>query len=169
VLEHYMLQSEQLDTRLILAADDKIAAGLLIQRMPVEGEGNLGERNEDEIGRNESFNRVAHLAATLTRKELLELDADTILRRLFWEEDVRRFKPMTGEHGPRFECRCSRERVGAMLRSLGREEIDSIVVERGEVEIGCDFCGLQYRYDAVDVGELFTPAGQQMPGSDAIN
>lgn len=169
VLEHYMLQSEQLDTRLVLAADDRVAAGLLIQRMPVEGEGNLGARNEDEIGRNEAFNRVAHLAATLTRKELLELDADTILRRLFWEEDVRRFTPMTGEHGPRFECRCSRERVGAMLRSLGREEIDSIVAERGEVEIGCDFCGLKYRYDAVDVGELFTPAGQQMPGSDAIN
>lgn len=169
VLEHYMLQSEQLDTRLVLAADDRVAAGLLIQRMPVEGEGNLGARNEDEIGRNEAFNRVAHLAATLTRKELLELDADMILRRLFWEEDVRRFTPMTGEHGPRFECRCSRERVGAMLRSLGREEIDSIVAERGEVEIGCDFCGLKYRYDAVDVGELFTPAGQQMPGSDAIN
>lgn len=195
VLEHYMLQSEQLDTRLILAADDRVAAGLLIQRMPVEGEGNLGGpgagppqagldplggpaakptrgrsfRNEDEIGVNEAFNRVAHLASTLTRKELLGLDADTILRRLFWEEDVRRFTPMTGEHGPRFECRCSRERVGAMLRSLGREEIDSIVAERGDVEIGCDFCGLKYRYDAVDVGELFTPAGQQMPGSASIN
>jgi len=169
VLEHYMLQSEQLDTRLILAADEKVAAGLLIQRMPVEGEGNLGARNEDEIGRNESFNRVAHLAATLTRTELLELDANTILRRLFWEEDVRRFAPMTGEHGPRFECRCSRERVGAMLRGLGRDEVDGIVAERGEVEIGCDFCGLKYVYDRVDVGELFTPAGQQMPGSDAIN
>jgi molecular chaperone Hsp33 len=169
VLEHYMLQSEQLDTRLVLAADDRVAAGLLIQRMPVEGEGNLGARNEDEIGRNESFNRVAHLAATLTREELLGLDADTILRRLFWEEDVRRFAPLTGEHGPRFECRCSRERVGAMLRGLGRDEIEGIVAERGEVEIGCDFCGQKYVYDRVDVGELFTPAGQQMPGSDAIN
>ena len=169
VLQHYMLQSEQLDTRLVLAADDRVAAGLLIQRMPVEGEGNLGARNEDEIGRNESFNRVAHLAATLTSEELLGLDADTILRRLFWEEDVRRFAPLTGEHGPRFECRCSRERVGAMLRGLGRDEIDGIVAERGEVEIGCDFCGLKYVYDRVDVGELFTPAGQQMPGSDAIN
>lgn len=169
VLEHYMRQSEQLDTRLVLAADDKVAAGLLIQRMPVEGEGNLGARNEDEIGRNESFNRIAMLAATLTREELLGLDAETILRRLFWEEPLRRFPALRGEHGPRFECRCSRERVGAMLRSLGREEIDSIVAERGEVEIGCDFCGRQYRYDAVDVGELFTPAGQQMPGSGATH
>ncbi len=170
VLEHYMLQSEQLDTRLILAADEQLAAGLLIQRLPVEGAGNLGgQRNEDEIGLNEAFNRVAHLAATLTRKELLGLDADTILRRLFWEEDVRRFTPLTGDNGPRFACRCSRERVGQMLRSLGREEIDAIVAERGLVEIGCDFCGLKYHYDPVDVGGLFTPAGQQMPGSDAIN
>ncbi|TMH31022.1 MAG: Hsp33 family molecular chaperone HslO, partial [Betaproteobacteria bacterium] len=87
VLEHYMLQSEQLDTKLILAANDEVAAGLLIQRLPVEGSGNLGHaRNQDEIGINESYNPIAHLAATLTRDELLTLDADTILRRLFWEE-----------------------------------------------------------------------------------
>ena len=169
VLEHYMLQSEQLDTRLVLAADDQVAAGLLIQRLPVEGAGNLGERNEDQIGLNESFNRIAHLAATLTREELLGLDADTILRRLFWEEDVRRFAPLAGAQGPRFACRCSRERVGGMLLSLGREEIDGIVAERGSVEIGCDFCGLKYHFDPVDVGELFTPAGRQMPGSASIN
>jgi molecular chaperone Hsp33 len=169
VLEHYMLQSEQLDTRLVLAADDKVAAGLLIQRLPVEGAGNLGERNEDQIGFNESFNRIAHLAATLTRKELLSLDADTILRRLFWEEDLRRFEPLAGARGPRFACRCSRERVGQMLQGLGREEIDGIVAERGQVEIGCDFCGQKYHFDPVDVGELFTPAGRQIPGSASIN
>lgn len=170
VLEHYMLQSEQLDTRLVLAADDNVAAGLLIQRMPTEGEGNLkGARNEDEIGVNEAFNRIATLAATLTREELLGLDADRILHRLFWEENLRRFEPLTGEHGPRFECSCSRERVGAMLRGLGREEIDSILAERGDVQIACDFCGRQYRFDAVDVGELFTPAGRQMPGSGATH
>ena len=169
VLEHYMLQSEQLDTRLVLAADDRVAAGLLIQRLPVEGAGNLGERNEDQIGFNESFNRIAHLAATLTREELLGLDADTILRRLFWEEDLRRFEPLAGPRGPRFACRCSRERVGQMLQGLGREEIDGIVAERGQVEIGCDFCGLKYHFDPVDVGELFTPPGRQMPGSASIN
>ena len=84
VLEHYMLQSEQLDTRLVLAANDEVAAGLLIQRLPVEGEGNLaGRRNEDDIGLSEAFNRIAHLASTLSREELLTLDADTVLRRLF--------------------------------------------------------------------------------------
>ena len=166
VLEHYMLQSEQLDTRLVLAADGHIAAGLLIQRLPTEGAGNLGgERNEDLIGLSEGFNRVAHLAATLTQNELLTLDAETILRRLFWEEDVRRFEPLA----PSFACRCSRERVGGMLRGLGREESDSLIAERGLVEVGCEFCGLQYRFDAVDVGELFTPTDRQAPGSTAVN
>mgnify|MGYP001278444052 FL=1 len=170
VLEHYMLQSEQLDTRLVLAADDRVAAGLLIQRLPVEGEGNLaGRRNEDEIGLNEAFNRIAHLAATLKREELLTLDADTILRRLFWEEHLRRFEPMAGEHGPRFHCSCSRERVGGMLRSLGREEIEGILAEQGQVEIACDFCGIKYHFDPVDAAGLFMPAGSQPPGSTTLN
>ena len=169
VLEHYMLQSEQLDTRLILAANDDVAAGLLIQRLPVEGAGNLGRRNEDEIGINEAFNRIAMLAATLTRDELLTLDADTVLRRLFWEEPLRRFEPQAGEWGPRFACSCSRERVGSMLLGLGRDEVDGIVAEQGRVEIGCDFCGIKYHFDAVDVGEVFTPSVQQVPGSSTLN
>ena len=165
VLEHYMLQSEQLDTRLMLAASDDCAAGLLIQRLPVQGEGNLErEHREDEIGLNEAFNRIALLSETLTRDELLTLDADTLLRRLYWEEDLRRFEPLQ----PRFACRCSRERVRGMLRGLGAEEVKGIVAERGEVEIGCEFCGLQYRFDAVDVGELFTPERDQPPGSGAL-
>ena len=162
VLEHYMLQSEQLDTRLVLAANGDIAAGLLIQRLPVEGEGNLeGRRNEDDIGLSDAFNRISILAATLTAEELLTLDADTILHRLFWEETVTRFEPQQ----PRFACTCSRERVSQMLRGLGREEADSVLAERGDIEIGCDFCGRHYRFDAVDVGALFTPAGNQPDGA----
>jgi len=169
VLEHYMLQSEQLDTRLILAADDSVAAGLLIQRLPVQGEANLqgGSRNEDLIGLDEAYNRIALLAGTLTREELLTLDSDTILRRLFWEEPLRRFAPQAGDAGPRFECTCSRSRVGSMLISLGRAEVDSIIDEQGRVEIGCDFCGRQYHFDSVDIGGLFTPGSDQAPGSSA--
>ncbi len=162
VLEHYMLQSEQLDTRLILAADDEVAAGLLIQRLPVEGSGNLegqARRNEDDIGISEAFNRIALLAATLTREELLSLAPDRILHRLFWEETLRVFEP----DRPRFACTCSRERVQGMLRGLGREESDSLIAERGLVEVGCEFCGVQYRFDAVDVGEMFTPPSDQPP------
>lgn len=165
VLEHYMLQSEQLDTKLVLAANDQVAAGLLIQRLPVEGAGNIGQRNEDEIGLNEDYKRIAMLAATLTREELLTLDANTVLRRLFWEEKVVRYEPLH----PHFACSCSRERVGHMLKTLGREEIDGIVAEQGRVEIGCDFCGVKYHFDVVDVGELFTPHGRQAPGSTTLN
>jgi molecular chaperone Hsp33 len=153
VLEHYMLQSEQLDTRLVLAANDEMVAGLLLQRMPLSGVGNLGgERDEDRIGRDEDFNRIAHLGSSLTRAELLSLDADTILHRLFWQESVRRFEPRAVS----FRCNCSRERVQAMLVGLGRAELDDIIVERGHIEVGCDFCGLQYRFDTIDVGSMFT-------------
>jgi molecular chaperone Hsp33 len=169
VLEHYMLQSEQLDTRLVLAANADEAAGLLIQRMPVQGEGNLGEatRNEDTIGRDEDFTRIAMLAATLTHDELLTLDSATILRRLFWEENLRVFTSEAAAT-PRFACTCSRERVRNMLRGLGREESDGLIAERGSVEVGCEFCGQQYRFDAVDVGEMFTPGRDQPPASTQV-
>ena len=170
VIEHYMLQSEQLDTRLVLAADDKMAAGLLIQRLPLQGVDNLagqsGARDEDQIGLNEDYNRIAILASSLKREELLSLDADTILHRLFWEEDVRRFEPLTGEHGPRFACTCSRDRVSSMLRSLGRDEVESILSEQGQVEVGCEFCGQQYRFDPVDAAQVFLQPAQQAPASD---
>ncbi len=169
VLEHYMLQSEQLDTRLVLAADEEVAAGLLIQRLPSEGGKGGGARREDEIGLNEGFNRIAHLTATLTRQELLTLDVDTLLHRLYWEEAVRRFEPLVGSRGPRFACTCSRERVGHMLRGLGREEVDDIVAEQGRVEIACEFCGSRYHFDPVDVGELFTQALNQPPTPGGVH
>jgi molecular chaperone Hsp33 len=170
VIEHYMLQSEQLDTRLVLAANEHMAAGLLIQRMPLQGATNLAgvsqQRDEDQIGQNEDYNRIAILAASLKREELLSLDADTILHRLFWEETVRRFEPLTGAEGPRFACTCSRERVGNMLRSLGREEIESILEEQGQVEVGCEFCGAQYRFDPVDAAQVFLQPELQPPSTD---
>jgi molecular chaperone Hsp33 len=168
VLQHYMLQSEQLDTTLVLAADDKTAAGLLIQRLPIKGEGNLAAKasmaDEDEIGRNEDYNRISILAASLKSEELLQLDADTILRRLFWEEKLIRLETLA----PSFACSCSRDRVSNMIRSLGADEVDSILSERNDVEVGCDFCGQQYRFDAVDAAQIFTSADKQVPGSSAI-
>jgi molecular chaperone Hsp33 len=177
VLEHYMLQSEQLDTRLVLAADTKVAAGLLIQRLPVEGgnssnpahraaklESDPNYLDEDEIGVNEHYNRIATLAASVTREELLELDVDTVLRRLFWEEKLLRFEPQT----PRFACTCSRERVVNMIRSLGQEEAQSILEERGEIDVACDFCGQQYRFDAVDAAQIFTSPGDQPPATSTV-
>ncbi|MBB3193439.1 Hsp33 family molecular chaperone HslO [Roseateles terrae] len=167
VLQHYMRQSEQLDSTLVLAANDQRAAGLLIQRLPIEGEGNLEAGASSGVERElmeDAYNRISMLAATLTNEELLTLDSDTILRRLFWEENVRRFEPQT----PHFACTCSRERVGRMLLGLGRKEVDEILAELGGVEIGCEFCGNHYKFDAVDVGELFTDPQKQAPGSEQI-
>jgi molecular chaperone Hsp33 len=169
VLQHYMLQSEQLDTTLVLAANDTTAAGLLIQRLPMKGEGNLAAQasmgDEDGIGLSEDYNRISILAASLTADELLNLDAETILRRLFWEEKLVRFEPLT----PSFACSCSRERVSNMIRSLGTEEVESILAERGNVEVGCDFCGQQYRYDAVDAAHIFTSADAQPPAPSSLH
>ncbi len=165
VLEHYMLQSEQLDTTLVLAADDQVAAGLLIQRLPMAGTGNLAgsmvsKETEDQIGLNEHYNRIAILASSLKREELLTLDVETMLRRLFWEESITRFEPLSGDSAPRFACSCSRERVGKMIVGLGREEAESIIEERGDIEVGCEFCGMQYRFDPIDAAQLFVDAVQ---------
>ena len=170
VLEHYMLQSEQLDTRLVLAANGEVAAGLLIQRLPVKGQGNLEgqldqQANEDEIGLNEHYNRIAILASTLKPEELLTLDVDTILRRLFWEESITRFEPLT----PSFACSCSRERVGNMLRGLGVAEVESILAERADVEVACEFCGKKYSFDPVDAAQLFTEQALQLPPADNLH
>jgi len=156
MLEHYMRQSEQLETRIVLAADGESACGLLIQRLPVEGAGNLAGADQAVVDE-EAFTRIAHFASTLSATELLTLDTPTILHRLFWEEPLRVFEPQT----PTFACSCSADRVRNMLRNLGREEAESILAERPDIEIGCDFCGTQYRFDAVDVGALFAPTTSQ--------
>ena len=170
VLQHYMLQSEQLDTTLVLATNDAVAAGLLIQRLPLQGVGNLaGEKrslqDEDEIGRSEPYNRIAMLASSLKREELLTLDVETILRRLFWEENLSRFEPLVGDNAPRFRCSCSRAKVGAMIVGLGAPEAEGIIAEQGQIEVACEFCGVQYRFDPVDAAQLFRPVSDLAPGS----
>ena len=145
VLERYMERSEQVPTRLWLAADEHAAFGLLLQRMPQQG-GNL-PADFDEDG----WRRVTTLAQTLTREEMLQLPVEAILKRLFWE------CPMTPleRRQPAFACTCSRDKVGAMLRMLGQTEVDSILAERGEVAVTCEFCNNDYRFDAVDSAQLF--------------
>lgn len=164
VLELYMRQSEQLDTKLVLAADANVAAGILIQRLPAEGEANLAKGAGDLEDQLEHFNRIATLTASLTRGELLELDVETILRRLYWEEKLLRFEPQT----PRFACTCSRERVAGMIRGLGLPEAESILAERGDIEVSCDFCGLKYRFDAVDAARIFLDSTDQPPVSSSM-
>jgi len=171
ILAHYMLQSEQLDTRLVLAANESIVAGLLVQRLPVTGEGNIGASemgltNEDGIGKSEDFNRISTLAASLKQSELLTLDTETVLHRLFWDESLVRFMPTEGVITPRFACSCSHERVSNMLRNLGIDEVESIIADEGAVSVGCEFCGAQYRFDPVDAARLFVDGAA--PSTDAL-
>lgn len=173
VLAQYMRQSEQLETTLVLAADDKVAAGLLIQRVPGAGAGNLAGRRasqapDDEAAVHEDYQRIAMLASSLKREELLTLDVETILRRLFWQEPLTRFEPLAGDTAPRFSCTCSRERVSRMILGLGQAEAQSIIAERGDIEVGCDFCGAQYRFDPIDVTQIFRVTGDLPPASAAV-
>lgn len=166
VLEQYMQRSEQLQTTLVLAANEQLAAGLLIQRLPVQGAANLeGTHGSTASGDDEHYEHIAVLARSLQAHELLTLDADTVLRRLFWEEKLVRFEPLMGAQGPRFACRCSRSRVGRMILGLGAQEAHDVIEERGHIEVGCEFCGQQYRFDAVDTDQLFTETARQQPGS----
>ncbi len=171
VLAHYMRQSEQLDATLVLAANDQVAAGLLIHRMPVQGAANLEGTDNGPSAEElyEAYNRIAILAASLKREELLTLDVETVLKRLFWEESLTRFEPQQGASGPRFECSCSRERVSRMLETLGEKEAESILAEQGQIEVGCEYCGQQYRFDAVDAAQIFAaPAVQQPPVAGGV-
>lgn len=148
VLESYMRNSEQLDTHLWLAADAEHCAGLLLQRLPDEG-----GRADDTLVE-PCWLRFVHLADTLKGDELLALDSDTLIHRLFWQEDLLAFDPLS----IRWQCSCTRERVSRMLRTLGREEIDSILAEQGQVEVSCNFCGKPYVFDAVDCARLVIEA-----------
>lgn len=168
IIGHYMRQSEQIDTALVLAADERAACGLMVQRLPAQGEKNLAPSSAAPQEPDEDFHRIALLAQSLRREEMLTLDADAILHRLFWQERLVRFAPLTGASGPRFACSCSRQRMEAMLRALGEDEVRDTLRERGQVEVGCDFCGRQEHFDAVDVARLFTPAQALGSGPQAM-
>jgi molecular chaperone Hsp33 len=159
VIENYMLRSEQLDTRLWLAANDKVSRGLLLQKLPKNG--GTEALVADDL---ETWNRTVMLGSTLKKEELLQTGISELMHRLFWEETIRVFDP---QH-PSFYCSCSREKVGNMLKMLGKPEIDSAVAELGKLEINCDFCGQYYVFDSVDCAQLFAAEtasdGLQPPG-----
>jgi molecular chaperone Hsp33 len=146
VIENYMLRSEQLDTRLWLAADDTVSRGLLLQKLPAEGGTDVPVADD-----NDTWDRSVMLASTLSQNELLSTDIMTLLQRLYWEETIRVFEP----RHPVFQCSCSRERVGNMLKMLGQEEIDSALEELGQLAVDCEFCGQHYGFDKVDCTQLF--------------
>ena len=138
--ENYFARSEQLATRLWLASDMHQAAGMLLQRMP--------DRPQPD---DDAWIRAVHLGSTITREELLALPVREIIHRLYHEEDIRLFSRMPVI----FRCSCSRGRVEAVLRMLGRDEIHSILEEQGSVSVDCEFCGNRYEFDRIDAEQLF--------------
>lgn len=148
-LEHYMRRSEQLDTRLWLAADQERAVGMLLQQLP-----------DRPCPDGDLWNRATALGATLTRDELLAHSPRELLRRLFYEEDLRVFDTRSVS----FRCSCSQERVQAMLRMLGRDEVRAILADRGAVEVRCEFCNRRYAFDVVDAEQLFAAEVVTTPG-----
>ncbi len=143
--ERYFAQSEQLPTRLLLAADDSTCAGLMLQALP------------NHSGDPDGWNRAQALFETLSAKELLNTDAETVLHQLFHEDDVR----LLGTQALRFACTCSRQRVASVLLQLGRD--DALAAANSEADgvakIACEMCGQIYRFDRVDLDQLLAGGG----------
>ena len=140
MLQNYMLRSQQIDTTIILDCDGASAAGLLLQKLPNSPESDI-----------DAWNRINHLANTVTPDELQLLAADTLLKRLFSEEDVRLFSAQPTQ----FFCSCTHTNVANMLKMLGQVEIDDILADFGKIDVNCDFCNKHYAFDALDASQLF--------------
>jgi len=149
-LEAYFQQSEQLETRFWLAADENSAAGMLLQQLPAQ-------LVPDRSDRQNHWEHAATLAATLRSEEMLQLSAPELVHRLYHEDPVRLFEPLAVN----FCCSCSRERTLKALSSLPREEVEELLQELGSITMDCEFCNQQYRYERKDLGEVFAKNGQQ--------
>lgn len=147
-LNDYFKQSEQLPTQFWLTSNGDQCCGLLLQALPASVE-------SDQAKREEAWERVTVLADTVKDEELLELDHETVLTRLYHQEEVRLFD----EEPVSFSCTCSRERSASIIHNLGREEAVSIVEEAGQIAMDCQFCNQQYLFTAGQVSEIFE--GQQ--------
>ena len=143
MLENYMLRSQQIDTTLWLHCDETTASGMLLQKLPET----LTNKFEPDI---DAWNRVNQLANTMSDDELKNLAAETLLTRLFAEENVRLFEPKPTQ----FYCSCNQTSVASMLRMLGVDELNSILAEFGKIEVNCDFCNKHYLFDAVDTAQI---------------
>ncbi|MCB5362524.1 Hsp33 family molecular chaperone HslO [Pusillimonas sp. CC-YST705] len=159
VLQAYMHHSEQLDTRLWLAADGQRCAGLLLQRLPREG----GHAQLDDTVDQDDWDHLLALTSTLTPDELRQLDAQALLHRLYWNESLTAFEPQ----GVRWWCPCTRDRVANMLRMLGKHELEDLLTERQQIDVSCNFCGKPYRFDAIDCTQLFLDAQDTPPSSSS--
>lgn len=139
-LQEYFEQSEQLASRFWLECDGKDAAGFMLQKMPAA-------ENSDA----DAWDRLSHLAGTIKQEELLMLNSDVLLHRLYHEENIRVY-PATEL---KFFCTCSKSRLGNALIQLGKKELDEMLQEASKIEVNCEFCQQRYSFDQAQVDELF--------------
>jgi len=151
-LQAYFINSEQLDTALILATDDQSATGLLLQKMPPSDAANSDAEHAD------AWQRVQLIASTLNDQELLDLAVEPLLGKLYHDERVRLFEGQSVV----FDCSCSKDRTDGLIKGLGLAEAQDILQEQGDITITCEFCDEVYRYNKADVAELFKQ-GDQSP------
>ncbi len=144
-LQTYFEHSEQLQTKVHLAADHSSAAGLLLQSLPDQ------KYDQTNILDDDGWDRSVALSDTVKAEELLTLDIKTLLHRLFHEENLRLFEPKD----IRYQCSCSQQKIEEMIQSIGKSEANKIIVEHTKIEINCDFCNTQYSLDAIDVERVF--------------
>lgn len=168
-LEHYFARSDQVPTAVRLAAEDAGATGMLVQRMPSHG-GSSGADDEAAVAaRAREADLTYEIAAAalggVGHDELLRRPPGELVQRCLPGVDARLFAPVP----VRFECRCSPERVAGMLRSLGEAEVRDVLAEQGAVTVTCEFCHRPYRFDPVDVEQLFAAAAALSPGSPRVN
>ncbi len=143
-LQTYFIQSEQLNTRLWLFANETQAAGMLLQELPAHA------------GYKADWDRIEMLANTITEHELLNLNCEYLLHRLFHEEKIRLFEPEPIE----FKCTCSRQKIEKTLRALGKPELYEILKEQDTIEVDCEFCREHYSYDRVDIDNMLAHEGK---------
>jgi molecular chaperone Hsp33 len=151
-LEAYFASSEQLPTRVLLAADGERGAGVLVQKLP-------GPSSADESDMKEIWEDAQRGIERLSSAELLQCPVEELLGRGFGDHDMRLFRGSPVQ----FECRCSQGRVAGLLRALGPEEVRDVLREQGAVTVTCEFCHRPYRFDAIDVETLFSDP----PGSSS--
>lgn len=152
VLKNYMRTSEQIDTQFHLAANDDKATGMLIQRIPHSGGMHLISVEEAD----EAWERAKILCRTIMPEEQLAIDEEHLVARVFYEEELRTYEPQAITAF----CSCTKERVAAALKMLGRAEVESILEEMGQIEVKCHFCGKPYVYDPIDSAQLFLEDAQ---------
>jgi len=143
MLEVYFKQSEQLETRIWLAADSHAVSGLFLQQLP---------KDKDDDEEQEHWSRISQLASTVTSRELLSLGAGTLLHRLFHEEECL----LLNETNLSFSCNCSRERVIETISLLGQDDANKLLAEQGQIEVACEFCNEHYHFDDKAVSEVFS-------------